>query len=279
MARAAKTAQTEQTKAIANWDEELAKYAEQSAAMEANVGGGNFFSLRGGILALNEVALPNNQMAVIILDSVIENAFYEGKYDADNITPPTCFAFGRDDLTMAPHETVVAKGQDQHRTCNGCPMNAYGTADQGRGKACGNRRRLGMIPAGTLDNAGRFTMFDDSDQFDTGAVAFMKLPPTSLKGYAGFVKQVAGALKRPPFGIFTRVRVMPDPKSQFKVVFEPLAPVPNNLMATMFKRHEEVKATIEVPYNLEVEEKPEVSPPPRGKKPAANTRPAVKKKY
>lgn len=275
MARAAKT---EQTTAIANWDAELAKYAERSAAMEANVGGGSFFSVRGGILALNDVAMPNNQMAVVILDSIIENAFYEGDYDAENITPPTCFAFGRDELTMAPHESVVAKGQDQHRTCNGCPMNAYGTAEKGRGKACGNRRRLGMIPAGTLDNAGKFTVFPDTDQFEAGAVAFMKLPPTSLKGYATFVKQVAGALKRPPFGIFTRVKVMPDPKTQFKVVFEPIAPVSNELMPTMFKRHEEAKSTIEVPYNLEVEEKPE-PPAKAGRKPAANARPAVKKKY
>lgn len=263
-----------QTTAVTNWDEELARQAEVAAAMEANTGGGNYFSLKGGILALNDQAIPNNQMAVIILDSILENVFYEGAYNPDVQMPPTCFAFGRDDTTIAPHANVVERGQGQNEQCTGCPMNVFGTADTGRGKACRNTRRLGMIPAGDLDLAGKFTQFTDEEHFTTATAAFMKLPVTSVKGYATFVKQLSGALKRPPHGIFTKVKVIPDAKTQFRVIFEPIAVVPNNLMAIVMKRNQEVKAVIEQPYNLDVEAQPEK---PAAKAKPANVRPPVKK--
>lgn len=276
---AAATPKASQTTAVTNWDEELAKQADASAAMEANTGGGQYFSLKGGILALNDQAIPNNQMAVIILDSILENVFYEGEYDPDNPTPPTCFAFGRDENTMAPHENVVARGQGQEEQCLGCPMNAFGTAEKGRGKACRNTRRLGMIPAGDLTIDGRFTAFTEGDHFATAAAAFMKLPVTSVKGYASFVKSVSGSLRRPPHGIFTKVKLVPDPKTQIRVVFEPIAAVPNELLAIIMKRNLEVKAVIEQPYILDVEEKP-AKPEPKGrgaKAAAGGGRPTVKK--
>ena len=137
--------------ALVKWEEELAKQAEVAAGMEANVGGGQFFSMQGGQLKFNDNPVPGNQMAVIILDHILENVFYDGDFDPNNPQPPTCFAFGRSDDDMAPHETVVAEGQAQNETCNGCPFNQWGSADKGRGKACRNTRRLAMIPAGTLD--------------------------------------------------------------------------------------------------------------------------------
>ena len=38
-----------QTTALVKWDEELAKQAEIAAGMEANTGGGQFFSTKGEI--------------------------------------------------------------------------------------------------------------------------------------------------------------------------------------------------------------------------------------
>ncbi len=274
-----------QTTAITNWDEELARDAAIAADMEKNAGGGNFFSTRGGILALNDVPMPGNKMAVIITDSILENSFYEGKFDSDNITPPTCFAFGRDDATMGPHKTVVDAGQDQHRLCQGCPMNEYSTADTGRGKACSNRRRLGVISAGDYDpKKDEFTLWDDPDQFDAGPVSFLKLPPTSVKGYAAFVKQVAATLQRPPYGIYSCISVMPDPKTQFRIIVSPLGKVPNALLPVLVKRHQETKAVIEQPYSLVAAEQPAAAAKgrPGAKGAVKNVRPEVKrtvKKY
>jgi hypothetical protein len=193
--------------------------------------------------------------------------FYEGRYDPDVPQGPVCFAFGRDEKDLAPHKIVVEGGNAQHDQCAGCPMNEFGTAEVGKGKACRNTRRLGMIPAGTFNAAGKFELIEDEDHFASTAVGFMKLPVTSVKGYASFVKQVAGALRRPPFGIVTKVKIVPDPKSQFKVVFEPIMNLPDEVMGAIMQRHEEVKSTIDFPYTPNDEEA--APPPKRGSRAAA----------
>ena len=265
-----KKATASKSTALVKWDEELAKQAEIAAGMEANTGGGQFFSTKGGILSWQDAPLPGNQMAVVILDSVLENVFYEGRYDPDVPQGPTCFAFGRDEKELAPHKIVIEAGNEQcgaSGLCAGCPMNEFGTAEVGKGKACRNTRRLGMIPAGTFNAAGKFELNEDLEHYENTAVGFMKLPVTSVKGYASFVKQVAGALRRPPFGIVTKVKVVPDPKSQFKVVFEPIMNLPDELMGAIMKRHEEVKSTIDFPYQPAEEET--APAPKRGSRAAA----------
>lgn len=258
-------------KEIAKWDEELAKYADSAASMEANVGGGQFFSLRGGTLSWQDSPLPDNQMAVIILDSILENVFYDGVYDPNIPQSPSCFAFGREEKELAPHSIVIEAGANQCDNCGDCPMNEWGTAAVGRGKACRNTRRLAMIPAGTFNQNGKLEMFDDEDHFASTAIGFMKLPVTSVKGYASFVKQVAGALRRPPFGIITKVKVVDDDKSQFKVVFEPLTTVPDELMATIMQRYEEAKSTIDFPYTPNDDEP---APPTRNNRSRAIPKPS-----
>lgn len=244
-----------QTTAIANWDEEMAKQAQAAAAMEASTATGNFFGLKGGILTWEGAALPGNQMGVIILDSILENVFYEGAYDPDTPQSPVCFAYGRDEKTMVPHADVVANGTAQCEGCHACPKNEFGSADVGKGKACRNTRRLAMISAGTYEQEVKngplvFHAFEDPEQLESSPIGFMKLPVMSVKGYAGFVKQVAGALSRPPHGIFTRVFVVPDPKSQFRVMFEAIGQVPNELLGVVMQRNKEAQASIEFPYML-----------------------------
>jgi hypothetical protein len=274
------TKQAAKTTAVAKWDEELARQAKLASAMEESTATGNFFSLKGGILAFNDAPVPNNEMAVVVLDGVLENVYYEGKYDPDNIQGPKCFAFGRDEKTMEPHKIVVEAGNSMAGAsglCQGCEMNEWGSADTGRGKACRNTRRLAMVAAGTFE-AGRFKAFNDEEQLEKAGIAYMKLPVTSVKGYAAFVKQIANALNRPPHAIYTKVSVRPDPQTQFKVVFEPLSTIPNELLGMVMKRHEEAKASIEFPYTP-FEEAPA---PQRGGRAAplrGKAAPAAKKRY
>lgn len=272
------TKKTSSSTAVAKWDEELARQAAVAAATEESTATGQFFSLKSGVLSFNDAPLPNNEMAVVILDGILENVFYEGKYDSDNPQGPTCFAFGREEKTMEPHKIVIENGNSQAGAsgqCAGCEMNEWGSADTGRGKACRNTRRLAMIPAGTFEN-GKFKAFTDEEQFENAGIAYMKLPVTSVKGYAAFVKQIAGALKRPPHAVFTKVSVRPDPSSQFKVVFEPLASISDDLLGIIMQRHEEAVASIDFPYTpFEEQERPapkrgaKAAPPARGGKAAA----------
>lgn len=259
--------------ALTNWDEALAADAVAAVATEASTGGAPAFSIKGGVLMFNDVAIPNNEMAVIVLDSVIENAFYDTDYDPDNITPPTCFAFGRDENTMAPHETVFAHKQAQNETCQGCKFNKFGTADKGRGKACGNRRRMMLIPAGEINKSGDFEPETDSKEIERSISGQLKIPPTSLKLWGNYVKQVAGTMNRPPHGVMTKMKVIPDQKSQFKVTFQLLGKIDNSLMAAVMERRKEALIQIETPYNLDVEEAAEPTPK------AERGKPVGRKKY
>jgi hypothetical protein len=261
-----------QTTALVNWDEELAKQAAIDAGMEDSTATGQFFSTKGGILCFNDAPLPNNQMAVVVLDAILENVFYEGKYDPENPTGPVCFAFGRDEKTLTPHQIVVEAGNAQHEMCAGCELNEWGSADVGRGKACRNTRRLVMIAAGSFNAAGKFELIEEPEHYETAAIAFLKLPVTSVKGYAATVKQVTGALKRAMWSMVMKVKVVPDPKSQFKVVFEPVMNLPDELLGTVKKRHDEAMAVIDFPYQPNEEEEPKPAPKSR-----AAQRPAVKK--
>lgn len=275
MAARQKKNPTESTsKQVVKWDEELAKAAEIAAGMEANTGGGQFFSIKSGVLSWQDNRLPGNQMVVIILDSIFETVYYEGKYDPDEPQSPTAFAFGRDEKEMRWHENSAPEFAGQ--LCSESEVCEWGSADTGRGKAARETRRLAMIPAGTYDKHDNLTLFEDEAHFASTTIGFMRLPVTSVKGYAAFVKQVAGTLRRPPFGIVTRVSVVPDDKTQFKVLFEPIEKVSDDLMDVIIKRHEEAKSTIDFPYQV-AEDKPE---PTKKGKPAPKGRVAPKgRKY
>lgn len=232
-------------KALVRWEEQLAKDADIAANMEANAGGGQFFSLKSGVLSWQDAPLPDNQMAVIVLDHIFETVYYAGEYDKDNPQGPVAFAFGREEATLTWHKD--SDPEFAGKLCKDSEVCQWGTAEKGRGKAAKETRRLALIPAGNFVN-GKFKLLDDEQHYLDTPVGYMKLPVTSVKGFAGFVKQVAGALRRPPHGIITKVKVIPDGKDQFKVLFEPIQNVPDELMGAIMKRREEVMQVIDFPY-------------------------------
>lgn len=238
---------------IMKWDEELAKQAEAYAEQEANTGGGSFFSTKGGALKFNDNRLPNDEVACVILDSVITNSYYEGEYDPDDPQSPSCYAFGRDEDEMTPHDESSEK---QAESCADCEYNKWGSG-KGRAKRCKNGRRLALLPAGTFDDRDRFKPYTEEEAFSKGTIGFLNVPPTSINAFGTFVKQIAGTLKRPPHGIFTRVKLVPD-GSYFNISFEPLNPIPNALMGAVMKRHAEARdqnETITFPKPEEREKK------------------------
>lgn len=271
-AKTEETVQASKSRALTNWNEELAKYAEAASKQEATTAGGQFFGIKSGVLTWQDAPVANNKMAVIILDSMFENVYYEGRYDPDTRQVPLCFAIAKEESELAPHENVRTDGSPQCESCKGCPMNEFGSAETGKGKACRNTRRLAMIMVGTYDRKGDLELNEDPEHYRNEPIGFMKLPVTSVKGYASFVRQAAAALKRPPFGIVTCVSVVPDPKTQFKVLFEAVEEVSDELMQAVMSRREEAEGTIDFPYNLKLEEE---EPKPKRSNKAA--KPAPKK--
>lgn len=272
---AAKKTPKKTGKELATWEKDMLAQAEVAADMEAGSAGGQFFSVKDGVLTLDGAELPNNEMAVVILDSMMENVYYKDRYDPNNISGPVCFAFGYDEKDMKPHNDAVEAGSAQSEVCSECAWNEWASADTGKGKACRNTRRLALITAGTLPGDGSFEANEDKEHFKTTAITYLRLPVTSVRGYAGVVRQLASASKRPPHAMFTRVKVVSDSKTQYKVVFEPLKEVPNALMPLMMERHEEAKGLIDFPYSLDDGEGDE-APAKGAKKPAKGAKKPAK---
>jgi hypothetical protein len=287
MATRKKTAETGTD--VVDWEAQMRRDAEVAAgAQRSSGGGGKFFSTQAGVLQFDGTPLPGNQMAVIVLADIMENSWYEDKYDPDTPASPKCFAFGHDEEDMEPHEKV---DQDpyfarQNPECHDCPRNEWGSADTGRGKACKNVMRLALIPAGVYKAKGtgrnaqhELELFDDVTHFAKAEVAFLKLPVMSVKNYAKYVKSLAADMGRPPHGVITNIYLEPDPKSQYKVCFEVIDKAPKDLLQTLLQRHAAENASINFPYSppLDDDDRAERAPAKsnnklRGKAPAKGGR-------
>lgn len=265
--------------AITDWRAEAAAQAKKAAEIEKNEGGGRFFSMKAGQLKFDDVALPGNTMAVVIVGVAHENVYYREKYDPDNKTPPTCFAFWKDTMEhdqdeMGPPEDPVDTEKDkagelvferQSEICKDCWANEWASAETGKGKACSNRRRLAVIPAGTFVSLGKnkgleLKMFENEGDFKKSDLAYLKLPVMSVKAYSAYVREISEQLSKPLWAVFTQVSVVPDERSQFKVEFELIEEVPDEFMDVIFKRHKEAMDEIDFPYRAPSEDEEDAKP-------------------
>ncbi|MBU6231495.1 hypothetical protein KGP36_02400 [Patescibacteria group bacterium] len=233
--------------ALVPWDEELASAAQSAAAMQQSSGGAQFFSTRSGILSFDGAPFEDNQMATVVVAERLENVYYGGEYDENNKTSPLCFAFGTDPATMAPHQVCVDAGTAQAESCKVCPHNQWGTAAKGKGKACRNTQRLALIPAGDMAADGRVEL-TDPETMREAAIAYLKLPVTSVKGWGAYVRQLNATLHRPPYAVVTRVKLTPHPKNQFQVLFSTVEKLAEEYRDTVTQRHNEAEELIEFPY-------------------------------
>lgn len=243
---------------LTNYDAQLEKLAEQAQKLERSAGR-EFLSTRAGVLKYADEELPGNQLAGVIIDAVREHAYYPGAFDPDNKTPPVCYAFGRgEESEMTPHVESMAKSMDYFMPqnmdaagnvggCAGCPMNVFGTADKGGGKACKSKIRLAILPAGIYEPVGRtdwqLNLFDELDHYKTATPAYLSVPVTSGKAWSDYTRMLRTKYGRPPLGVFTRIFLTKHDKHQFHVNFELVAPgdqglVPNELLGTLIERGE-----------------------------------------
>lgn len=227
-----------QATAVVSWEDKLAQYATEAAAEEP-VFGGKFLSLKAGRLALDKVPCANNKLDVVVVANTTEYALYEGKYDPNNPQPPICYAFGKDEAVMVPHEKA---SKPQHTDCATCPKNAWGSdPNGGKGKACKNTRRLALLAADVINNPAGIA---DAEEI------YVKLPVMSAKNWAAYVQGCNSQYRRPPFGVITSITTEPDAKSQFKVVFKSLGKIESQeAMGVLMQRHEASMMTIGFPYS------------------------------
>jgi hypothetical protein len=186
--------------------EEMSRMLAAEAASHANLERPAIsnISLRAGVMSYMDQPVPDNNMDVIVVGWATERTLYTTPFDADNIVPPDCYALSIDGKDMAPADNVP---NPPHPTCAGCPNDEWGSG-RGRGKACGERRRLLVMPAGALEQG-----------VEGAEVAMLKVPVTSIRNWSGYVNKLRSGLQRPAWAVVTNISVKPDPKTQFKVLF------------------------------------------------------------
>ncbi len=196
-------------------------------------------------LVYEGLPLHNNEAIVVIADYIIEQTFYPNRYDADNVDSPTCYAFGRDERQLRPHEDVANPISE---LCKTCPNYEWGSSlTGGKGKACQSKRRLALFFAGTYDKDNKFNLFEP-EQIQTNTFVYMRVPVMSVRNLSKYVTQLAVGVRRPPFAVITKISAKPHSKSRYELDFEYVQAVPENWLEAMFKRNKEAESAIDFPY-------------------------------
>jgi hypothetical protein len=234
-----------------NWAEKLAKYANESAqkaqaAVSTSGGTGSWIGTSAGQLSYQGTPVAGNALSVIVVDFVKENQFYDEAFDRNKKRSPVCYAFGDTDDQMEPHPEAE---KPQATSCSECKHNKWGSGQGGKGKACKNVLRLGVIPAAPLD----------TQSIAEAEPAWLKVPVMSTKNWAAYVNTVGAQYKRPEWAVVTEVSTKPDPKAQFLITFKPVGAIPTELLETVEARKDQMFDQIQFPYRKNDESAEEVN--------------------
>lgn len=221
---------------IALFEDQLAAMAMESVKAEQAGLTATFLSTQGGTLKYRGNVITDNKLACVVLAAPVERLYYDSRYDPTKIVGPKCFAIAQVATGMGPAPAVT---EACHATCEGCPKNEWGSAaNGGKGKACRETRRLLLIPADSIGSV---------EAVEAAEIAALRPPVTSLKNYATYVQTVAATMKRPPLAVITEIAVVPDPKTQFKVVFSVVKAIDDMaiIQALMARAEKEVQKAID----------------------------------
>lgn len=228
--------------------EKLAAQAKEEAAKERP--SVSKLSIKSGILQYEGQAVPGNELDVFVAASSFINTWYPGRYDPNNIVNPACFAMALNEEDLEAHEIVPDENvPGETRACSDCPHAEWeSNPEGGRGKWCKEKRRLALLPAAAEDLV-------------KAEIATLDLPVTSVKNWGTFVNQVAASVKVPVHCVLTRVKVVPDAKSQFKVTFTPLRVVNEAEYNAIEQRRDEAINLVLQPYDEVGPKEVQVAPP------------------
>ena len=188
-------------------------------------------------------------MSGVIVDFVAKKAFYEGKYDKDNIVPPNCFAMG-----FVPHDALECSENSpdaQHTDgCKTCPKNAFGSADNGKGKACKDSYILALLPPDAEEGASLVTL---------------ELSATAIKPFEKYVRDLARDFGKAPYCFVTKF-YFDDASDYPSVRCGSPQMADGNLIALAYSMCEDATKLLSVEPNVaDFEEKVAAKPKSKGK--------------
>lgn len=160
----------------------------------------------------------------VIVDWVSANFLYDGQFDPNDITPPICAAISTERTTMSAFADATERQCD---TCAACPMNQWGSG-RGQGKACQNTYLLALLPP-------------DAD-VET-PMMILKVSPTAMKSFDGYVASIARSFQTPPLAVVTEISL--DENVDYPSLrFGNPQPCSSDLLSLAFSRREEARARL-----------------------------------
>lgn len=205
--------------------------AEKQMTEVVSEGSSNTISTGGKTFSLGDLEL-GEELSVVIVGSVFENAYYDRPYNSDELSPPACFAIHEEKGEMKPHEDSPLP---QAKSCDECPMNEWESAATGRGKACSNKRRIAMYAY-------------DENGMNTDQLVQLRISPTGLKKYNAYVKGVVARLQRPVYGVATKIS-FDDKQTYPTLVFECIGDITDEDVGKAIKAKKEVALLLNQGYD------------------------------
>lgn len=210
-----------------NYEEQLAKEAAEIAKRIA-APTGDRIRFNANRAFITPDGMEGETLEVVIVDFVSSNLFYDGPFDRDNPQPPGCFAIGPEPSLLVPSPNAPNR---QAETCTSCPNNQFGSAPNGKGKACKNTRLLALMPVTALDSE------------EDAPIWILSVPPTSLKAYDSYVHSLASKHKTVPIGVVTEISL--DPANTFASPrFRVVRPLQGKELGVFMERREEANGRL-----------------------------------
>lgn len=228
-------------KPMEDWEIELAGQAKDEASKETL--GMQRISHKNGILKIDGQPVKDNKLRCAIVDYSFSKAFYPGAYDPNVAATPTCYAFGREEKGMVPHEQAPKK---ECADCASCEWNRFGTAERGRGKRCKDERRVMVIVEA-----------QDPDSIAAAETRQINIPPGSLKNWGAYLNVIKEVT---PSGnvraVLTEISTEPS-GGAYALTFKPVDRLAKEFVMAILAKKPGVEAALFAPYpNIEQEEKP-----------------------
>ncbi len=189
---------------------------------------------------------------------VYAKEWYEKEYTQGSQATPGCYAFGAvSDKGLVPHSAAALKQAPQ---CDGCPHNAFGTADKGRGKRCADKRRILFLLADDLARAGEKPSPEEISRVVAKATAYqITIPPGSLRGFGSFLSSLKDVTPHEDLTeAIVEITTVPSPNGAFTIECAFLDVVPRSHMPALLKRGQSAYELLAQPFP--VIEQEEVKP-------------------
>jgi hypothetical protein len=227
-------------------------------------GAGKRISIRGGKFRMmvdgEQVAVKKGDtLNVVIVNAAdIARTYYEGAFDPENPSAPTCWSMD----TRKPSDDVP-EDQRQSDTCASCPMNIKGSG-QGDSRACRFSQRLAVVLEGEL-----------------GTVYQLQVPATSIFGEAkgndmglqSYVKFLS-AHSTPAVAVITELRFDEDSTAP-KLYFKPIRGLEEDELREVLEARESDDAKKAIEFTVSQTDKVEAKP--KAEKPKAEAKPKAEK--